>query len=80
MVVVDQPHEVVERGDGSRVIEGEPVAVGELAPGGADVVQVDALEVIGGVVSPLPYPLRVEARFVGVVSVGVDRQPGQQGS
>ena len=78
VVVVDQPHQVVERRDRPGVVEGEPVAVGEHAACRADVVQVDALKVVGGVVAPLPDALRVEAGFVGPASVGVDGQPGKQ--
>ena len=56
-----------------RVVEGEPVADGEHATRRADVVQVDALQVVGGVVAPLPDALGVEsgvaARFPSASTV-----------
>ena len=79
VVLVDQAHQVVERRHGPRVVEGEPVAVGEHPPCRADVVQIDALKIVGGVVSPLPDASGVEAGFVGPASVGVDGQSGKQG-
>ena len=78
VVVVDQTHEIVERSDRPRVVEGEPVAVGEHAARRTDVVQVDALKIVGGVVSPLPDASSVEPGFVGSAAVRVDGQPGQQ--
>ena len=38
MIVVDEPHQIVERRDRASFVEGEPVAVGENAPCRADVV------------------------------------------
>ena len=78
MIVIDQTHEIVERRDRPWVVEGEPVTVGEHAARRTDVVQVDALKIVGGVVSPLPDASSVEPGFVGSAAVRVDGQPGQQ--
>ena len=75
MVVVDQLDQVGESLDGTRVVEGEAVT-GLIDPARrADVVEVDALRVVGGVVAPLPDPCRVETRCARGVSVGIDGEP-----
>ena len=53
VVVVDQAHQVAEGFDRLGVIEGELVVALEHAAGRADVVEIDGLGVVGGVVPPL---------------------------
>jgi hypothetical protein len=80
VVVVDQADQVAEGLHRGGIVERELVTALEDATGRTDVVQVDPLGVVGRVVSPLADPPRVETRCARGVSVGVERQPGQQGA
>ena len=75
---VDQVDHVAQCGDRLRVVEGEPVAVAEHPAGRADVVQGDALQVVGGVVAPLAHPERIEPGGIAAPPGGVEGQPCQQ--
>ena len=57
-----RPHQIAERFHGRGVVEREAVAVLEHAARRPDVVEVDALQVVGRVVAPLPDPSGVETR------------------
>ncbi len=80
MVAVDQVDEVAKGLPRFGIVEREGVAALEHPAGRSDVVEVDALRVVGGVVAPLPNPLEVEVRCVGPMSSGVDGDAGQQRS
>ena len=78
IVGVDQVHHVLKCGDGLRIVEGEPVAVGEDPARRSDEVEIDALQIIGGVVAPLPDAAGVESVLRGCRAVDVHGESGQQ--
>ncbi|CFA90282.1 Uncharacterised protein [Mycobacterium tuberculosis] len=77
MVVVDQADQIAEGFDGAGVIERELAVALEHTAGRADVVKVDGLRIVGGVVSPLADPPSIESWRVGGASIGVDGEPSQ---
>ena len=80
MLGVDQVDDVLQCCDRLRVVEGEPVTGAEHPTGRADVVQGDALQVVGGVVAPLADPQRLEPGRIAAAPGGVHGQPRQQGA
>ncbi len=80
MIGVDEVDEVPERQRGGGVVEREPVAVLKGAACGADVVELDPLQIVCGVVTPLLDAPRIELRRVRTVSRRVDGEPLEQGT
>src|SRR3954467_10800257 len=80
MVFVDQAHQIAESLRRFGIVERELVAALEYPARGADVVQVDALGVIGGVVSVLADPPELKICCVRTMPVDIDGEFCEQGS